>query len=205
MRILKKLAAAAALAAVISTLTACGKDDPASLQQEPSLPTAGTNPVDTMNSVATAFGEYTVKSKITSADSTAKSFINTINTYIADLMTVGGKKWESGMIKLTVTNGNWTVSGYDVDAYKKQTFKSFVDVFEFEYPTLKDAYAEIHLNESGYAYAAVFSPDGKSDDSEYPDKTAFETGKWKWNGKTVGVTPNGNILGTYPHLFLDEG
>lgn len=194
-----KLAAVCALTAAFAVLTACGgKNGPTPQQNQ--------QQVQNTENLITELDEQIIKSKVTSADSTAQSFIVTVRTYIADCMTYSGMKWESGTIDILVTDGEWTLSGYDVGAYKPDNMREeLLDILREDFIDLKTAFAKVYLNEDGKAYAAIFSPSGKLDDSEYPDETAFENEKWKWDGKTVGVTPKGNILGTCPRLFLDEG
>lgn len=137
---------------------------------------------------------------------TARGIVNVVNNYIADCMIAGGKQWGAGTIEISVTDGEWAISGYDVGAYKPDIMREgLLDVLKTDFSNFKNAFTKIFLNEDGKAYAAVYSPDGKLEDTEYPDEAAFKNQKWKWDGKTVGVTPKGNILGTFPHLFLDEG
>lgn len=213
-----KLAAVCALTAAFAVLTACGGENvpaplPQSQQQVQNSQIAGGNTANSAENLITELDEQIIKSKVTSADSTAKAFIDTVNVYISAGVILGGKNWESGTIKISVKNGKWTSSGYNADAYNKPDKPGMPDIkwetllerFQMDFPEIKNSYAEIHINEDGKAYAAIFSPSGKLDDSEYPDETAFENEKWKWDGKTVGVTPKGNILGTCPRLFLDEG
>lgn len=209
-----KLITVCALAAAISTLTACGKKNGSTPQQsQPSqvqtnISAAQSKPTvqNPAESIATELADHIVMSKITSADVKAARLVDTVKAYIAECTSYGGDMWKSGTIKITVTDGKWTLSGYDADKYKPERLDhTLAEFFEENFSDITNAYAEIHINEDGKVYAAVFSPNGKPDDSEYPDKTAFENEKWKWDGKTDGVTPKGNILGTFPHLFLDEG
>lgn len=147
-----------------------------------------------------------IKSKVTSADSTAKVFIDEVNTYIAECVSWSGKAWESGTIKITVRDGDqWSISGYDVDAYKPDKMtETLLDRLAVDFSITKDAYAEIHLNEDGKAIAAIFTDTSELGASEYPPREAFESNDpaWTWDGKTAGVSPSGIIIGTYPKLRL---
>lgn len=211
MRKTKTLAVAAALVAAAITLTACGdknvsEPQPQSQQQVQNSQIAGGNPANPAGNLITELDEQVIKSKVTSADATARSFVDVVNTYIADCMIAGGKQWEGGAIEISVTDGEWAISGYDVSAHKPDKMsEELLDILKTDFMIFKAAFTKVYLNEDGKAYAAVYSPDGKLDDTEYPDEAAFKNQKWKWDGKTVGVTPKGNILGTFPHLFLDEG
>lgn len=209
-----KIMATCALFVVLTSITACGNKNDSTPQQSQqsqgqtnpsaaqSKPTAQ-NPVE---SIATELDEQVIKSKVTSANVHALKVVETVNAYITDCMIAGGKKWEAGTIDISVTDGEWTISGYDVGAYKPDIMhEELLDVIKTDFIEYKPTFTKVFLNDDGKAYAAIYSPDGKLDDSEYPDEAAFKNEKWKWDGKTAGVTPKGNILGTYPHLFLDEG
>lgn len=208
MKTFGRLAVAVALVAAAISLTACGENAPEpkqSQQQVQNSQIAEGNSANPAGNLITELDEQIIKSKVTSADSTAKCFIDTVQAYVAECVANGGKPWKSGAIEISVTDGEWTVSGYDIGAYKPDNVREELpDILKDNFSDLKTAFTKVYLNEDGRAYAAVYSPDGKPDDSEYPDEAAFENIKWKWDGKTVGVTPKGNILGTYPHLFLDE-
>lgn len=213
MRKFGKLAAACALAAVLTTLTACGEQNVSAPQQsqqtqeQTSQPTAQSKPTAQMPAVG-IIGELDaqmIKSKVTSADATAHAFTNEMNTYIVECMTCGGKAWESGTIIITVRDGKWSVSGYDVAAYKPDNMKdTLLDYFSVDFSGVKEAYAEIHLNESGKAFAAIYTGTSEINASEYPPLEVFENNNltWDWDGKTAGVSPSGIIVGTCPRVGL---
>lgn len=108
-----KLMAVCALAAVISTLTACGKKTDTTVQQSQSSqgqtnsPAAQSKPTaqSPAESITTELADTIVRSKITSADATAAGLVNIAKAYIAECTSYGGNTWESGTVKITVTDG----------------------------------------------------------------------------------------------------
>lgn len=206
-----KLMLACALAAAISTLTACGnKNDTAPQQSQQSQgqtnstaaqskPTAQT-PAE---SIAAELADHIVMSKITSANANARRLVDAVIAYIMDCKSYGGNMWESGTIKITVTDGKWTLSGYDVDKYKPERLDhTLAGFFEENFPDITNAYAEIHINEDGRAYGAMYTNTVGAAASEYPPREAFDNREWTWDGKTAGVSPSGIIVGTWPWLSL---
>lgn len=213
MKKFEKIMATCALFAVLTSITACEKKNDSTPQQSQqsqgqtnppaaqSKPTAQ-NPVE---SIATELDEQVIKSEVTSANVQAIKLVEAVNIYIGNCMTAGGKQWEVGTIEISVTDGEWAISGYDVSAYKPDIIREeFLDFLKEYLNKFNNAFAKVYID-SGKAYAAIYSPDGKLDASEYPDEAAIKNGKWKWDGKIAGVTPKGNILGTHPILSLDEG
>lgn len=206
-----KLMTFCALAAAISTLTACGKkNDPTPQQSQPSqvqttVPAAQSKPTaqNPAESIAAELADHVVKSKITSADATAARLGNIVTAYIAECTSHGGNMWESGTIKITVTDGKWTLSGYDADKYKPEKLDhTLAEFFEENFPNITNAYAEIHINEDGRAYGAMYTNTVGAAASEYPPREAFGESSWTWDGKTAGVSPSGIIVGTWPWLSL---
>lgn len=62
-------------------------------------------------------------------------------------------------------------------------------------------YARVFLDENGIAKCVVLSPDGKLDESEFPERGMFNNdGEWTW-GRLSAITPGGHILGGCPSLY----
>lgn len=206
---LAKLMVSCALAAAISTLTACGKKNgstPQQSQQSQTNPPAAQSKPTAQNpaeSFATELDGSIVRSKITSADATAAGLVNIVKAYIMDCTSYGGNVWESGTIKITVTDGKWTLSGYDADKYKPERLDhTLAEFFEENFPDITNAYAEIHINEEGRAFGAMYTNTVGAAASEFPPREAFGESSWTWDGKTAGVSPSGIIVGTFPKLSL---
>lgn len=183
-----KLAAACVLVAVLTTLTACGNSVPTEAEL-----------------LAKQMDGQIVKSKITSADSTAHALTSEVNAYIAECLSYGGKVWEGGTIKLTAKSGNWSISGYNADAYRPKPLNdTLVERIRVDFSDIQDAYAEIHINEQGKAYSAVYTKAVSAEVADIPPREAFDDGSWTWNGKAAGIAPSGAIIGTAPKLLLKE-
>ena len=155
------------------------------------------------------------KSKVTSADSTAKELLGTVNTWLSEDLTAGGTE-KSGMdITISMNKGVATVSataqtgrgstGTTTDllapaANHHETLKQKV---ESDYAASSFA-ALIYVNGEGKAVACVLQNDVTTLDSVHPAYTNFvgpNSGSYGWKSpKKEGVNSNGAILGTSPKL-----
>ena len=210
MRNFKKLAAACALAVSAAALAGCEKDAPAPLPQEPNAQTSGWNPIDEANSIVTELSEFTIKSKVTSSDSWAKGIVTTVNTFIVECVANGGNEWECGTIKMTLKDGKWTLSGYDLDTHKLELdshTETLAQRIDDDIPIKGEAYAEVYINEDGRAVAGIYTVNTGIVPSELPPVEVFDKDgdrEWTWDGKMAGVTPSGAVVGTSPKLLLKK-
>lgn len=184
-----KLASAIVLFAAVTMLTACGNSVTPEMEQ-----------------IAVEMDGQIVKSKVTSANATAKALMQFTNAYITECVSRGGKEWESGAITISCADGNCTVSGYDVDACKPKSMdKTFAQMLREDFAITDSCFAKIYINNTGMANAAVFTSETSDlTESDCPDEQAFKDGFWKWNGKTEGVSPSGAVIGTAPILSLKQ-
>ncbi len=153
-----------------------------------------------------AIAEYTEKSNVTSADSDAKTVMYAVNLWIVDNMNNGGNAPAEGTVKISWSGGEVSVSGAITDADKaNNTPQTLTEHLKENFRGLMDGYAEVYLNADGKAFAAIYALDASSlDSAEHPALSDFEKGSWKWNGKTAGISPSGNIVGTAPKVVLDK-
>lgn len=206
MRILKKLAAAVAVVMAISTLAACGDDD-LLLPQEASKPSAGTNPIDKNASLANEFNEEIFRSKVTSADSTAKEFISTVNTWIAENVSAGGDEKTACELKIVIKNGKATVtdlSGKNDWEARKGCPESLKERFESDYSG-RTFTAAVFVDDSGYAVYSWYVRDDAGFNGDAPSFEDFKAGEYEWKAEDrVGMTRDGAIMGTCPRLFYPK-
>lgn len=209
MRKFARSTASLAFAAVTTAaLTGCGGEQSSTAQQPSSAgqsSVAGGN-FSAENSAASFFStEHIIRSKVTSADSSAMSVANTVNTWIMDNQTAGGRMPGEGEGTIIFDNGNVTLSGVITDADKTKytsNFETLSERLKTDFPSTT-AYVKIYINGSGNAYACVFvEGETKADESDIPSKDDLGKG-WKWDGKTAGVSPSGKIVGTYPRTALE--
>lgn len=223
MRILKKLAAAAAIVMAISTLAACGNDSPELYPQNPGTPNhgtpnPGTNPLDA-NNIADELNGQILKSKVTSADSYAKEIITSVNSWIADDICMGGGEKRACELRIVMNNGNATIT----DASGKNNWEGRKGAPEGKYgspESLKESFeanysgrtftARVFVDESGYAIYSWFVLDDAGFNGVAPTRADFEAGYfagWKsdWKGeKKEGLTEDGVIIGTSPKVFAEK-
>lgn len=209
MKILKKLAAALALAMAISTLAACGNDSPALFPQGTSKPSGGT-----LTSLAEEFNEQIFRSKVTSADSYAKEIITSVNTWIADDVAMGGEEKRACELRIVMNNGNATIT----DASGKNNWEGRKGAPEGKYgspESLKERFeadysgstftARVFVDESGYAVYSWFVRDDAGFNGAAPTRADFESGEYEWKAEDrVGMTRDGIIMGTSPRLFYPK-
>lgn len=196
MKIRRTIAAAITAAAVMSSLTACGKD-------EPSAVNSGGGAGNTLTSDIIQYD----KSKVTTCDSTANMFVIVSKTYFADYINNGGAVTSTDGIaaEITVTKGAASVkmNGYNDAAItdKIGTYENFVkESLSFEDNV--SGKAVIYANKEGKPYAAIYS---ESMDAVFGTYSYTDDGKiipsFSWRSeKEPGVTPEGHIVGTYPKV-----
>lgn len=209
MRILKKLAAAAAIVMAISTLAACGNDSPELYPQNPGTPNPGTNSFDA-NNIADELNGQILKSKVTSADSTAKELITSVNTWIADDVASGGAEKRACELRIVMDNGKATItdaSGKNNWEGKKGNpeknlgcYDTLEERFEADYSS-RTFTACVFIDESGYAIYSWFVLDDPTFNGAAPTRADFEAGEYEWKAEDrVGMTRGGTIMGTSPRL-----
>lgn len=156
------------------------------------------------------------KSKVTSADSTAKELITTLNTWIADVVQAGGNEFVAEDVKITMTGGTATVTGAgsatttrtDSTSANNWTAEGVRGVeglkerFEADY-SARTFTATVFIDKSGYAVYAWFVPDNGSFSGAAPNGADFEADGYTWKSdKKEGVTEAGTIIGTSPKLHM---
>lgn len=154
------------------------------------------------------------KSKVTSADSTAKELVGSVEAWLADNVAAGGD--EASALDLTITAdgaGNVTVTPATGTATRADEgaatatlpapgkgMLTLQDKLKEEYSTSKFI-AKVFLNKSGHAVYCGYQPDK----AEYtgPACSDFEANSFAWkDGKNKdGVTTAGVITGTSPKLY----
>lgn len=149
------------------------------------------------------------KSKVTSADSTAKELVNSVNAWFADDITGGGDEKVAMDITIVDNKGSMSVSataqsrdGGDTDPIAKSAgnAQTLQEKLASEYSTATFA-ATVFVNADGNAVACVYQ-EGKSSVSNAPGWSDFQAGEYEWKtAKKEGVTKTGGIItGTYPKL-----
>lgn len=156
------------------------------------------------------------KSKVTSADSTAKELVGSVEAWLADNVAAGGDEASAldltitadGAGNVTVTPANGTASRADADEDAATAtlpapgkgMLTLQDKLKEEYSTSKFI-AKVFLNKSGHAVYCGYQPDK----TEYtgPACSDFEANSFAWkDGKNKdGVTTAGVITGTSPKLY----
>lgn len=154
------------------------------------------------------------KSKVTSADSTAKELIQTCNTWMSDLVTNGGDDITcAANSTLTVTvkgaaASNITVTPSEgLEKFGKDTSELAIPGMEgFKETLISDyhmnkGYFVVYFSADGKAYACAFAPD-KTAAVNVPTADNFAAGTYKWKSdKKQGVdSSTGTIIGTSPKL-----
>lgn len=205
MRKLAKIAAAPVFAAVMTAaLTGCGGNQSSSVQQSvnsaaQSGGTGGNTPADIVDDLS----EHTTRSKVTSADSSAILLANTVNTWILENQSCGGLMPGEGEETIVFDNENVTVSGVITDADKAEMNSQTLSQRLGEEYSTETFWAKVYIGADGRVSGVVYVGGATSADGlELPGKDALAAGKWKWNGKTAGVSPSGKIVGTYPRVQL---
>lgn len=165
------------------------------------------------------------KSKVTSADSTAKELITTVNTWIAANVAAGGAEKIACDIEVVMDKGVCTVKDATATAAKADENKSSIsgntcssavgndwglragcpislaDQFSTDYSS-RTFYGKVFIDSSGYAvYALVVTDSKDAPAGTIPKGSDFDKGVFKWkNEKKEGVNDKGVIVGTSPKL-----
>lgn len=159
--------------------------------------------------VPTLHGQV-VKSKATSADSTAKEMIYTVNCWIADCVSMGGDEKVACELLINMNKGNATVT----DSTGKNDWNaiaayycpdSLEERFEADF-SARTFTAKVFIDESGYAVYSWFVQDDPAYKGDAPSRADFEAGTydgWKSEDR-LGVTKDGVTIGTSPKLFVEN-
>lgn len=170
------------------------------------------------------------KSKVTSADSTAKELIQTLNSWIADDVAAGGAEKVATVVEIGMDKGTATITETQAtqadawanraaadstpDQWKGKTdtqagcAESLKERFEGDYSARTFA-ARVFVDKSGYAVYALFVPDETSINSNWvlPGGDDFVNAEYTWKDKKKeGVLTGaanvggGKIVGTSPKL-----
>ncbi|MDE6733259.1 MAG: type II secretion system GspH family protein [Oscillospiraceae bacterium] len=150
------------------------------------------------------------KSKVTSADSTAKELLQTVNSWAADWVSAGGAELESQDILIKMDKGSASVSGSDggsrfdgcagFTAGRPGCPESLEDRFASDY-SARTFTAMVFVDNSGYAVFSWFVPDNANFSGSTPDFDNFKSTTFSWKDKKKeGVNAQGIIVGTYPKL-----
>lgn len=142
------------------------------------------------------------KSKVTSADVSAKEVIQTVNSWIADdIYLAGGDEKYACEIRIEMNNGNATVIERSGKNNWSGTggFRSLGQRLEWDYDT-RTFTATVFVDNSGYAVYSWFVPDDANYSGAAPARADFEAGVYDgW--KKEGTTDDGVTIGTCPRLI----
>lgn len=158
------------------------------------------------------------KAKVTSADSTAKELIQTVNSWIALNVQSGGHEFVAEDVLISVTAGsaslsfsgatttrsegssanNWTADGI-------RGCESLAERIQMDF-SAQSFTAKIFVDKSGYVVYAWAVPGVSGFAGSAPSGGDFEAGfygSWK-SAKKEGVTLDGAIIGTSPKLHYSS-
>lgn len=155
------------------------------------------------------------RSKVTSADSTAKEVLDTLNGWIAQNVSAGGAEKSACDVTIKMTNGSASVS----DAAPTTTRdgatdpdndwnarpgcpESLVERFQADY-SARTFTARAFIDNSGYAVYAWFIAESGDYNGTAPTGSDFEAtfyGQWKSEKKEGVISGAGTVVGTYPKL-----
>lgn len=171
--------------------------------------------------VPTMMGMVT-KSRVTSANSTASGMNSTITAFISNMETNGysvkrtstAVEWtilvDDGKVTSTIGDDSLTeaAKGYTYpgvpNAKNQNSDKKFATALSedvIDQYTFKDAAFKIYLT-NGQVTGVVYYA-GPTLPMNIPDADEFAAGTFTWSGakdNQIGITPEGEILGTYPTL-----
>lgn len=170
------------------------------------------------------------KSKVTSADSTAKELVQTLNGWIADDVSAGGAEKVATVVTIAMNKGTATITETqagagdawanraDADAtpdqWKGKTdtqagcAESLKERFEGDY-SARTFVGQVFVDKSGYAVYALFIPDEATLNASWtlPKGDDFVNATYTWKDKKkegvlAGEAANGGgkIVGTSPKL-----
>lgn len=160
------------------------------------------------------------KSKVTSADSSAKELVQTINTWIAANVSAGGNEFVAEDVLIKVNAGVATISGSsptttrdgegaatlnDWTADGLRGCESLAERIKTDY-SARSFVATVFADSSGYAVYAWFVPNVTDYTGTAPTGAAFEANSYIWkSAKKEGVTADGSVVGTSPKLHYPDG
>lgn len=160
------------------------------------------------------------KSKVTSADTTAKELWTSINAWITNDVTNGGNEKVAMDVVITADKGTITVTTTDKSSDNTREGEttttpatgntllqkaannpeSIEDTLKKEYATAVFV-AKVFINSAGDAVAVAYQEGTTTMTTDAPDWANFKAGQFAWKTeKKVGVTSSGAIVGTYPKL-----
>ena len=160
---------------------------------------------------------YVTNSRVTSANSTAATLKDTINTFIAEMDTKGyptkgledvtraeKEKKKSNLWTIKVSDGTVEVSvsadtlskaAADVQTeYEAELAKVITNDYGF-----KNAVANCYMKNGKCVGVVYYAGAEFPDDAPLPDGDAFESGTFDWNGDKDGIS-DGEVIGTAPAL-----
>ncbi len=139
------------------------------------------------------------KSKVTSADSTAKELIQTVSSWLTEDLTAGGTEITAAVtVGISMSRGACTATNAPAAAANHP--EELADKVESDYPSATFA-ANVFINAEGKAYACVLQNDVTALASDAPSDSDFTAGSFGWkSSKKVGVTTSGAVVGTSPKL-----
>lgn len=158
------------------------------------------------------------KSKVTSADSTAKELVGSVEAWFSENVAAGGNEASGMDITIIGTGSGVSVSataqasreGESADALAGLTLgrgmSTLAEKLEEEYSTSKFA-ATVFVNGKGHAVYCVYQPNQSTVTNApgYDDFKAGSFGGWRDTKNKVGVTDEGGIItGTSPKLYGPE-
>ena len=150
------------------------------------------------------------KSKVTSADSTAKELIQTVNTWITENVTAGGAyptvaSGANMSVTISATGTAAATTTGITDANKAADNPvTLGEQIKADYPNAKFA-ATVFINDEGKAWACVYQEKVTTLETGAPGVDAFKAGTYAWDSnKKIGVK-GGKIFGTSPKLTYVAG
>lgn len=159
------------------------------------------------------------KAKVTSADSTAKELIQTVNSWIASCVQMGGNEFVPEDVLINVTAGTATLTGSTATTTREEGdsatennwtaagvrgCESLAERIQMDY-SAQSFTATVFVDKSGYVVYAWVVPGVSSFSGTTPDGGDFEAGfyaSWK-SEKKEGVTTDGAVVGTSPKLHFE--
>lgn len=158
------------------------------------------------------------KAKVTSADSTAKELIQTVNSWIASCVQMGGNEFVAEDVLINVTAGTASLTPSaatttrDDDSSSSNNWaadgvrgcESLAERIQMDY-SAQSFTAMVFVDTSGYVVYAWVVPGVSSFSGTTPDGGDFEAGfyaSWK-SDKKEGVTGEGAVVGTSPKLHYE--
>lgn len=157
------------------------------------------------------------KAKVTSADSTAKELIQTVNSWIASCVQMGGNEFVAEDVLINVTAGNASLTGSAATTTRDteeasnnwtadgvRGCESLAERIQMDY-SAQNFTAKVFVDKSGYVVYAWVVPGVSSFSGTTPNGGDFEAGfyaSWK-SAKKEGVTTDGAVVGTSPKLHYE--